>query len=345
MPVDPPVRLGIIGAGNFANTHMEAFAKLPDVEVVALCRRNADALAEMQSRWGVPHGFTDYRKLLELDGLDAVDIITPTDSHHPIALDAIRAGKHVLCDKPLALTAALCREMLDAAEQAGVVHCTNFNQRGRTPVGNIKRYIDDGFLGLVYHLNVWWGQSMQAGVREPDSWRFRPESGGGTVYELIHVFDMCRFLAGPVARVCAITSTFEKSRSFGDVPEGMEIRIPDSSAFLVEFESGAYAVVHTSWVSRGWDYEGGSSVRVEVSGELGRIVTDGLDGLKGISGGQGVLENLESGPAYPQPYEQFVNALVTGERVKTSFEAGLEAARMVDAATVSAAERRWVELE
>jgi len=339
------VRIGIVGAGRFTNNHMAEFAKLPEVKVVAFCRRNAEALAKMQEQWNVAEGFTDHREMLAMDGLDAVDVVTPTDSHHPIVLDAIRAGKHVLCDKPLALNAAQCREMLAAAEKADIVHVTNFNQRGRTPVGRMQRYIADGYIGDLYHLDVWWGMSLQYDAR-PDilTWRFSPETGGGTVYELIHVFDIALFIGGPVKRLVAMLSTSEKRRPFADRPKGMDVRVPDSSGFLIEFTSGTTAVVHTSFVSRGTDPDGSSNVRVEASGSKGRIVTDGLYGLRGVSGKQGPLAPIDPGAPYPQPYEQFVAAILKGEPVRTSFKAGLEAARLVDAAYKSAASSSWVSL-
>jgi predicted dehydrogenase len=344
-----PVRLGIIGAGGFANTHMQFLSAMPDVAVVAFCRRDGAALKEMQAKWKVPHGFTDYREMLKMPGLDAVDIITPTDSHHRIALDAIAAGKHVLCDKPLAMTAAQCKEMLEAAEKAKVVHCTNFNQRGRTPVGRMKRYIDQGFIGKTYHMNISWMMSLQQDARPATlSWRFRRESGGGTVYELIHVFDMARFLGGEVKRLCAVLNTAEKRRPFADAPGGMDVQVADSSGFLVEFQSGAYGVLHTSFVTRGQDPDGQTTARIEVTGESGRIMNNGRHGLMGYSTSfgapQGPLRELDPGDPYPQPYEQFARAILTGEPVKTSFYDGLKAAELVDAVYVSARENRWVEI-
>ncbi len=338
-------RIGIIGAGGFANTHMEHYAKLPDAEIVAFSRRNPDALKAMQEQWNVPNGFTDYHDLLAMDDLDAVDIITPTDSHHPITLDAIAAGKHVLCDKPLAMTAKEAREMYEAAEKAGVIHSTNFNQRGNTSVGRIKRYMDDGYIGDLYHMNIWWGMT-QAMDAKPNllSWRFRAENGGGTVYELIHVFDMARFLAGEVKRICALLNTAEPHRPFVDVPEGMDVKVEDSSAFLMEFKSGAYGVFHTSFVSRGTDADGKTSARVELSGSKGRITTDGRFGLLGNTGPNGPVAQLEPGDPYPQPYERFVKAILTGEPVETSFYDGMKAAELVDAAFLSAKENRWVEM-
>ncbi len=342
------LRIGIIGAGGFANTHMNQFARLDNVEVVAFMRRNPDKLAEMQRLWNVPGGYTDYHKMLTNPDIDAVDIITPTDSHRQIAVDAARAGKHVLCDKPLALTAADCKVMLDAAESAGVIHSTNFNQRGNTAIGRMKRYINDDFIGGLIHANIWWGMTNQHGTRpEILSWRFKKETGGGTVYELIHVFDMARFLGGEVARITSVLNTADKHRPFNDLPEGMDVDVPDSSAFLLEFVNGGYAVAHTSFVTRMVDADGGTHARIEVSGTKGVIHTEGRHAIKGYSGDvRGALAELEPGSAYPQPYERFVNACLAGDQslVETSFRDGMKAAEIVDAAYKSWDTKSWVEL-
>ena len=341
-----PVRLGIIGAGRFAESHLEAFRRDGLADVVALCRRDPEALATARERWGVPRGFTDYRELLALDEVDAVSIVTPTDSHFRIAMDAIEAGKHVLCEKPLTLRAAESRVLLQAAERQGVVHAVNFNLRGRTSVGSLGRYLDEGFVGELYHLNIWWGMSLQHDVRpEIGSWRYRPETGGGTIYELAHVFDFVRFLGGEVKRICTLASTSERRRPFRDAPDGLPVDVPDSCAHLLELETGATGVIHTSFVSRGLDGSGRSEPRVEVSGSRGRIVT--VDGcrLQGVSGSQGPLRELDTGPAYPQPYEQFVRAIAGGERVRTSFREGCRAAELVEASNLSVAEQRWVRIE
>ncbi len=340
------LRIGIIGAGGFAAQHMEAFAEIPEIEVVAFMRRSEGPLRKMQEQWGVPKGYTDHREMLNDPDIDAIDIITPTDSHKAYALDAIASGRPVLCEKPLALNAADCEEMLNAAENAGVIHAVNFNQRGRTPVGRMKRYIDAGYVGDVYHVNIRWGMSMQQDAR-PDvgSWRFLPEHGGGTVYELIHVFDMCRFLNGEIARVSAVLNTAEKHRQFIDAPDGFDVEVPDSSAFLLEYVNGAYAVIHTSFVQRG--EERGRGVTVDVAGSSGRIISDGINGILGSSGENAPVAEIDPGPSYPQPYERFVSAALAGDQplIDTGFEAGVEAARIVDAIHKSWAERRWVDVE
>ena len=340
------LRVGIIGAGGFAAQHMEAFAGIPEVEVVAFMRRSEGPLREMQEQWGVPKGFVDHRAMLDDPDIDAIDIITPTDSHKQFALDAIASGRPVLCEKPLALNAADCEEMLSAAQDAGVIHAVNFNQRGRTPVGRMGRLIDAGYVGDVYHVNIRWGMSMQRDVR-PDvgSWRFLPEQGGGTVYELIHVFDMARVLNGEVARVSAMLNTAEAYREFIDAPEGFDVRVPDSSAFLLEYVNGTYAVIHTSFVQRG--EERGRGITVDVAGARGRIISDGNDGILGSSGENIPVAKIDPGPPYSQPYEQFVASALANDQsmIYTGFEAGLEAARIVDAIHKSWAERRWVDVE
>lgn len=326
---------------------MEHFSRLDNVEVVAAMRRDPKALAEFQQKWDIPNGFTDHRELLAMDGLDAVDIITPTGSHKRLVLDSIGAGMHVLCDKPLALTAADCKEMLEAAEDAGVIHSTNFNQRGNTTLGRIKRYLDNDFVGRIFHANLWWGMSHQYDARpETLTWRFRSENGGGSVYELIHVFDMLRFINGEVSRVTATFDTTTKHRPTADNPEGIDVDVPDTSAFLCEWQNGGYAVVHTSFASRGTDPDGKTSPRVEISGELGRIATDGRYGILGVTGPNGPVGQLDPGPEYPQPYQRFADAVSAGDQslIETSFYDGMKAAEIVDAAYLSVAESRWVEL-
>jgi predicted dehydrogenase len=341
------VRVGIIGAGRFAQAHLDAYRQDGRAEVVALCRRDPAELAAARERWQVPHAFTDYRNLLALDEVEAVSIVTPTDTHFRIAMDAIDAGKHVLCEKPLTLFAEESRLLLDAAERRGVVHAVNFNLRGRTAVGSLRNYLSQGFVGELYHLNIWWGMSLQHDLRpEIGSWRFRPETGGGPIYELIHTFDFVRFLAGEVRQICSIASTAEPYRPFADAPGGLPVTVPDSAVHLLELQSGGTAVIHTSFVSRGLDASGRCEPRVEVSGARGRIVTVDGNRLQGVSGEQGPLRELAAFST-PQPYEQFLDTITSGVPLgvmETSFQAGYKAAQLVDAAHLSLAERRWVTL-
>ncbi len=347
MPKLGKVQIGIIGAGGFANTHMEHFRSMDNVEVVAFCRTNGEALQRMQEQWDVPLGFTSYKELVDKADVDAIDIITPTNSHREIALYAIAAGKHVLCEKPLALTAADARDMLDAADRANVIHSTNFNQRGNMAGGRLKRYLDRGYVGKINHASIEWRQSAYAEDKPSiSSWRFRKEYGGGVVYELIHVFDMARFIGGEVKRIVAMMGSHMQNRKFPDAPDGLDIVVPDSSAYLLEWRESGYAVVLISFVSKGHEADGASSVQVKVSGRDGHIETDGRFGLRGVHGITRPLESLEPGLPYPQPYAKFVEAIIATDqsKIETSFEDGMKAAQLVDAAYESCERGEWIDI-
>jgi predicted dehydrogenase len=339
-----PVRVGLIGAGRFSQRHIEAYRQNADCHLVAICRRDAKALVELQDIWGIPQSFTDYQEILASDDIDAVDIVTPTNTHHRIALDAIAAGKHVICEKPLGMDASESRAMLDAAKGAGVVHCVNFNQRSRTALGQLKRFLDQGYVGRIYHLNILWEMSLSPDVR-PDSplWRFSAEAGGGVVRELCHVFDAALFLGGEVRRICSMLSTAEKHRFSPDAPVGLNLEVPDSAAYLIEFSSGATAVISTSFVTRGLDSKAGNHMRIDVAGETGRIMTAGLHEVIGVNQKvQAVPAPLDPGPTYASPIDQFIRAITTGAPVETDFTSGLDVAVLIDAAYDSAFRESWV---
>ena len=191
-----------------------------------------------------------------------------------------------------------------------IKHSTNFNQRGNTSLGKIMRYIDRDFVGRIFHANIWWGMSHQYDAR-PDTlaWRFKSEYGGGSVYELIHVFDMLRFINGEISRIVSTLDTTTEKRPTADYPEGINVDVPDASGFLCEWVNGGFAVVHTSFASRGTDPDGSTSARIEISGEKGKIATNGKYLIEGITGNNGPIHQLDPGPEYAQPYSLFVEAI------------------------------------
>ena len=341
------VRLGIIGAGGFAETHMQYFSEMEDVEIVAASRKNKEKLSNFQKKWNIDSIYTDYLEMIDKSNLDGVVIITPTDSHKEIAINAIDKGLHVLCEKPLALNANDCKIMLNAAEQKGIIHSTNFNQRGNTSLGKIKRYLDNDFVGRIFHANIWWGMSHQYDARpETLAWRFKSKSGGGSVYELIHVFDMLRFINGEISRIVSTLDTTTKARPTADFPEGINVDVPDASGFLCEWANGGFAVVHTSFASRGTDPDGKTSPRIEITGEKGKIATNGRYLIQGVTGENGPIDQLDPGHEYAQPYSLFVEAIKKNNQkiVDTSFYDGLKAAEIVDAAYESFDKSKWIEI-
>ena len=206
----------------------------------------------------------------------------------------------------------------------------------------MKSIIDGGEIGTPFHMNIWWGQTHQFDAKPTTtSWRFKWEYGG-IIYAINHVFDMVRFALGEVSRICTLAATSEKRRRFPDIEGEMDIDVPDSAGYLVECENGATAVIHVSWVSRGTDANGRTYPRIEIAGQKGRLESSGLDEIRGVTGPQGPIEVIAGGDRYPQPYEQFRDAVLHGKPALQTFEDGYKAAVLTDAAIQSAREERWV---
>src|SRR5512138_1784794 len=178
------------------------------------CGRNEAALREFAARWGWERTETDWKKAVRADDVDIVDVSTPTYLHHPIVLEAARAGKHIFCEKPVALTFPEAREMYEAAEKAKVKHFLNHNYRRVPAVRLAKRLIDEGRVGRIFH---WRGAYLQSWIVDPHfplTWHLRKETAGaGPHIDLnSHSVDLARYLVGDVSSVLAMTTNFVKRR-------------------------------------------------------------------------------------------------------------------------------------
>lgn len=153
--MDSKVRVGVIGTTGYAEgVHIRSLASHPRAEIVALCGRDRDRAQEVAARHGISAVFTDYREMIERGNLDAIVIVARDELHHPITMDAIDAGLHVLCEKPLASTAAQAREMYERAEAAGVKHMRFFNLRASPYLRHLRRLVEQGYLGRCYAAEI-----------------------------------------------------------------------------------------------------------------------------------------------------------------------------------------------
>lgn len=252
--------VAIIGTKFMGKAHSNAWLNTPrffDLKIkpvlkVAVGRNEAD-LQAFAERWGWEETSTDWREVVERDDVDIVDISVPTNLHHEIAVAAAKAGKHIFCEKPFALTVAEAREMLAAAEEAGIVHYLNHNYRRAPAVMLARRLIEDGSIGEIYH---WRGAYLQDWIMDPDfplTWHLQEETaGGGPHYDLnSHSVDLARFLVGEIAAVTAMMTTFIKERPLpgagaatftagsGGAREKGPVTVDDAAFMLAEFENGA----------------------------------------------------------------------------------------------------------
>ncbi len=347
------VRCGIIGAGGFAEIcHIPGLQSHPDAEVVALCGRNADRLKAMTERTGVPDCHTDYRELLARDDIDAIALVTPNVSHHPIAMAALEAGKHVFCEKPLAMNAPEAREMEAAAEQARRVGQVAFTFRFLHGMAELRRRVAQGDIGKPYFARV----RFEGGDLRPDStlaWRhYVEESGGGVLQDMgSHALDMIQFALEPVAELSSLVFRVPRVRNDRRTGEPREATNDDFAAAYWRTDDGLPGEFA---VSRITNLRGGNN-EIEVFGETGSLraeVSRGHnDRLLLERPGQGaeslpLPEESSAGTDYAlgRMMRSFVDAILGREAlgVEASFTDGRRVQEAIDAVERSEAERRWM---
>ncbi|HEY5848431.1 MAG TPA: Gfo/Idh/MocA family oxidoreductase, partial [Microlunatus sp.] len=264
-----PLRVGMVGTSWFAETlHLGCLESHPRAAFTAVCGRdrgNAEALA---ARHGGPAVFTNYSEMMTSGLLDAVVIVTPDDLHCEMTLRALDSGLHVLCEKPLARTAADAHQMWQTAEAAGRVHMTMFTWRWLGVPSYARRLVGEGYLGRCRHAQF----SMQAdyGDSADYSWRFDPDRGSGILGDLgSHLIDLARCLVGEIAAVSGkLNSAVPR---FG--PSGASIGgLNDSAMLMVEFANGADGTIDVS--AHRLVGDGGPTIEIRLYGDDGSLRLD-----------------------------------------------------------------------
>ena len=241
------LNVAIIGHSFMGKAHSNAwrqaraFFALPAEPVLKVaCGRDAAALAEFAHRWGWERMETDWRRAVCSDDVDVVDIATPTYLHHPIALEAAQAGKHILCEKPMALNAAQAREMYQAAEQAGVKHFVNHNYRRCPAVRLARRLIEEGRVGRIFHWRAAYLQSWIVDPRFPLLWQLQREAAGSGPHGDLgsHSVDLARYLVGEIRSITGMATNFITERPLPGGGRG-RVTVEDASFMVLEFANGA----------------------------------------------------------------------------------------------------------
>ncbi|MBA2755666.1 MAG: Gfo/Idh/MocA family oxidoreductase, partial [Chloroflexia bacterium] len=211
------IGVGLVGYKFMGRAHSNAYRQVghffdidPTPRMVAVCGRDEAGVKAAAASLGWEGYETDYRKLVKRDDIGLVDVATTGNTHREIVLAALEAGKHVLCEKPLANTLAEAGEMLTAARQAGVVAMVNFNYRRVPAVQLAKRLIDEGRLGEIRHIRAVYLQDWINDPEFPLVWRLQKElAGSGALGDIAaHILDLAHFLVGPVTEVVGTLDTF-----------------------------------------------------------------------------------------------------------------------------------------
>ena len=278
------LNIGLIGYGFMGRAHSNAYLKVNrffDLEyqpvLKAVCARSADKVKAFADNWGWESVETDWRKLIERDDIDAIDIGSPNNTHRDIVLAAAKAGKMILCEKPLAMSAAEGLEMTEAVEKAGVPNMVWFNYRRVPAISLAKQFMDEGRLGRVFHYRAKYLQDWTISPDLPQGgaalWRLDADvAGSGVTGDLLaHSIDTAIWLIGGVDKVCAMTETFIKERPLQDDPGTVKsVTIDDACAFLARFKNGALATFESTRYARGRKNQN----TFEVNGELGSLYFD-----------------------------------------------------------------------
>lgn len=278
------LNIGLIGYGFMGRAHSNAYMKvnkffdLPYEPVrKAACARKEEKMRPFAENWGWESVETDWRRLVERKDIDVIDICSPNNTHHDIAIAAAEAGKIVLCEKPLAMNAQEGREMTDAIEKAGVANMVWFNYRRVPAISLAKQLIDEGRIGKVFHYRAKYLQDWTISPDVPQGgatlWRLDADiAGSGVTGDLLaHSIDTAIWLNGGFEKVTAMTETFIKEREMQDEPgKKKPVKIDDACAFLARFKNGSLATFESTRYARGRKNQN----TFEVNGELGSLYFD-----------------------------------------------------------------------
>src|SRR5512137_2783931 len=254
------LNIGIVGYKFMGKAHSNAWrqaslffdTKMKPVLKVA-CGRHAESLKAFADRWGWEHTESDWKKMVHRDDVDIVDVSAPQYLHYDITMEALRAGKHVFCEKPLAMNVQQAREMYELAEKKGLTHYVNHNYRRTPAVRLAKKLIDKGRVGQIYH---WRGCYLQSWITDPNfplTWHLQKKfAGSGPQGDLnSHSVDLARYLVGEIKKVSGMTAQFVKERpladeaesgTFGGKAKGTgkgKVTVEDAAFMMVEFANGA----------------------------------------------------------------------------------------------------------
>ncbi|WP_027344158.1 Gfo/Idh/MocA family protein [Hamadaea tsunoensis] len=322
------LRVGMVGYAFMGAAHSQAWRTanrvfdLPlQVRMAAICGRDPQKVSAAADRLGWDEAVTDWRDLVERPDIDLIDICTPGDSHAEIAVAALAAGKHVLCEKPLANSVAEAEAMVEAAARAGergVVAMCGYNYRRVPAAALMRRLVSDGKLGQIRHIRAVYLQDWITDPQFPLVWRLQREhAGSGALGDIgAHIVDLTQYVTGQhITRVSALTETFIRQRPLPAQSSGLAatsdggtqaatgpVTVDDAALFLARLSGGAVATYEATRFATGRK----NGLRIEINGSAGSLVFD-LERLNELefydttlpSAGQGFTRILVTEPEHP----------------------------------------------
>ncbi len=347
------VRIGIIGTSWWTDMmFLPSFKSHPSAAVVSICGRNRTRAEELAAKYGIPEVYTNYRTLLEQKNIDAVVVATPDDLHYPMTMDALDAGLHVLCEKPMALTADHASEMYAKAEAVGVKHMVLFTWRWQPHFRFLKQLVDEDYIGRCYQAQFSFVGGF--GRNQDYGWRYDSQRSNGIISDLgAHMIDFARWYIGDIRKVSASLGTFVERNG---VDREQLDPSNDAGFVMLQFDNGAQAVVQASAVAHQADR--GFEISVQLQGDKGTLEVDqlftGTDASVTIRGARdkderfsrlsipdSFLKDLDGVDNLAPYFKQsagprlFVDAIAEDLSITPDFYDGLKVQEVIDAAIES----------
>jgi predicted dehydrogenase len=383
------LRVGMIGYGFMGRAHSNAWRQAPfffplkaKVELHTICGRTPGKVQAARAQLGWQFAATDWREVVESPLIEIVDIAAPNDFHAEIAVAAARAGKHLVCEKPLALNVKQAEAMLAAVQKANVVHMVCHNYRRAPAIAQARRMIAEGALGEIFHFHARYAQDWLVDAEAPIRWKLQKEiAGSGALGDInVHIIDLARFLVGEFKEVCGVMDTFIKERPIAPGPGASQgsgakaaekrgkVEVDDAVLVIGHFENGAAANLEATRCAAGRR----NQMAFEINGSKGSLCFDfeDMNRLKffetsNLPDRQGFRDILVLQPNGIHPYTghwwpaghglgyehtfvhtmaDFVNACIDRKPIQPTFEDGLKNQRVMAAVEESARTRKWVKL-
>lgn len=353
------LRIGVIGCGVGA-LHLEGLAPNPRVDVVAVAGLDEERCRELAAKYHIPRVYRDYQDLIADPAVEAVTVAVPNILHVPVALAALAAGKHVMVEKPLSRTTEEGEAIISAAKKAGRVLGVVFNRRGRQDVQLLKREVERGHLGQIYHARAYW--MRRSGIPGLGTWFTSKElAGGGPLIDLgIHVLDMAMWVLGNPTprRVSAATYAALGPRGRGQWQGGRfkadphaSYDVEDFATAFIRFDGGLTLHLNASWAAytgHGDDFglsvmgdSGGGQINAKDYAETGTLrFFNEIDGVPTVMEPQ-----LLKRHGHGEVLRMFIDSVLDGTPMSPSGEEGLERVRLIEAIYRSAELGREISIE
>lgn len=370
------LNIGLIGYGFMGRAHSNAFRKAPNFfdlayqpVLKAVCGRDEEKVKAFAARWRYEGYETDWHKLVAREDIDLVDIACPNDLHRELAVAAAKAGKMILCEKPLAMNGPEGLKMVQAVERAGVPNMVWYNYRRIPAVTLAKQLIDEGRLGRIFHYRAKFLQDWTISKDLPQGgaglWRLDVKvAGSGVTGDLLaHCIDTALWLNGAIEKVSAMTETFIKERRHNLTGRIEKVGIDDACAFLARFRNGALATFESTRYARGhkalytfeingehaslaWDLHDLHRLQYFDHRDEGRVrgwrnihVTDGDQPYMGKWWVPGLQIGYEH--SFVHQFSDFLEGVAKGKPASPTFRDALETQYVCDAVLKSAGNGRW----